>query len=97
MSTSAPVKILAEDEGCSARGNDGGGGGGGGGGRGVVAGGGRRKPGRNKLGDVTRPAKRRCVSSACIACRRRKSKARPSLFFLDIYSRLIHPYSIQSI
>ncbi|KAF8248363.1 hypothetical protein K440DRAFT_649976 [Wilcoxina mikolae CBS 423.85] len=32
------------------------------------------KTGRDKLNDASRPTKRRCVSSACIACRRRKSK-----------------------
>jgi len=32
------------------------------------------KSGRDKLSDASRPTKRRCVSSACIACRRRKSK-----------------------
>jgi len=35
----------------------------------------RVKTSRSKLGEVSRPFKRRCVSSACIACRRRKSKA----------------------
>jgi len=29
---------------------------------------------RDKLGESSRPLKRRCVSNACIACRRRKSK-----------------------
>ncbi|KAG0135529.1 putative nitrogen assimilation transcription factor nirA [Tuber indicum] len=49
--------------GANANGASGGGGGGGGG------------PGRrDKLGESSRPLKRRCVSNACIACRRRKSK-----------------------
>ncbi|KAI5776297.1 fungal-specific transcription factor domain-containing protein, partial [Geopyxis carbonaria] len=38
------------------------------------AGGGAGKTGREKLMDSSRPSKRRCVSNACIACRRRKSK-----------------------
>ncbi|KAL7271859.1 hypothetical protein RUND412_005362 [Rhizina undulata] len=36
--------------------------------------GGREKTGRDKIVDASRPPKRRCVSNACIACRRRKSK-----------------------
>lgn len=48
--------------GVGAGANGGGGGGGGSAGR------------RDKLGESSRPLKRRCVSNACIACRRRKSK-----------------------
>ncbi|CCX08251.1 Similar to Nitrogen assimilation transcription factor nit-4; acc. no. P28349 [Pyronema omphalodes CBS 100304] len=32
------------------------------------------KTGRDKINDASRPIKRRCVSSACISCRKRKSK-----------------------
>lgn len=60
-------------------------GGGGGGGGGAETGGGSGDPGRLPVparrekkvaadGASTRPLKRRCVSNACIACRRRKSK-----------------------
>lgn len=35
------------------------------------------------------PAKRRCVSTACIACRRRKSKVREFAVL-----RAIHPYQV---
>lgn len=55
----------------------------------------RTSPGTNgsgrkdKLGDSARPLKRRCVSNACIACRRRKSKvfivpAFMNSFFLSV-------------
>jgi len=53
--------------GAGAGANGASGGSGGGGGGGSV---GRR----DKLGESSRPLKRRCVSNACIACRRRKSK-----------------------
>lgn len=44
-------------------------------GTGANGGGGGGSAGRrDKLGESTRPLKRRCVSNACIACRRRKSK-----------------------
>ncbi|PUU80813.1 fungal-specific transcription factor domain-domain-containing protein [Tuber borchii] len=44
-------------------------------GAGANGGGGGGSAGRrDKLGESSRPLKRRCVSNACIACRRRKSK-----------------------
>lgn len=71
-------------EGVGAEGGGGGGGGGGGsGGSGGGGGGGGGAPRREKKVAAdsvsARPPKRRCVSNACIACRRRKSKvcARP--------------------
>lgn len=46
---------------------------------------------RNKDNDSAASAKRRCVSTACIACRRRKSKvckSRDSLFVESSYATL---------